>query len=301
MKKIIWVVILLVLLALGIYFFTLYQKSKNEPNGTFLVPRLEYSAFVFKEIHPDYVTMDMKMLIDNPSPVGFKLDSFTYDLYIADYKVFSSTYPYPIDFEKLDSSFIMVPVTMHNDKLTYVLDSLKKSGVEKTTYSLRGDFYADVPILKERKFEYDQSFEAALYKIPATKLVDWEFRELKNGDATIDFRLKVINFNVFTYEFKDMEYEVTLGDKNRVLSGQKMGKVEIPKEDSAQIVLPVVLDLSELGGAFLEYLGAGEDLTYNFYSKLILTSPANTINESPMEMYSSGELKTIKEFLQGSE
>ncbi len=300
MKRTILVIILLAILGGAIYFFTLYQKSKNEPQGTFLVPRLEYSAFIFKEIKPEYVTMDMEMLIDNPSPFGFKVDSFTYDFYIADYRVFSSTYPNTIDFDKLDSSYIMVPVTMYNDSLTFVLDSLKKAGVENTTYSVKGHFYADIPVLNERKFEYNQSFEGPLYKVPATKLRDWDFKGFDDGNATIDFTLEIINLNVFPYEFRDMEYRISLGGDNHVLSGNIAGEVRIPEEDSATIVLPVELDLDELGGAFIEYIGKGDDLTYNFYSKLILIAPGNTLDESPMELFSTGTLETIKEFVKGS-
>jgi LEA14-like dessication related protein len=301
MKRPVLLLLILVLLGGAIYFFTLYKQSKNEPYGTFIVPRLEYSAFVFKQIKPEYVTMDMKMLIDNPSPIGFKVDSFTYDFYIADFRVFSSTYPEEIDFNNLDSSYIMIPITMWNDTLTYVLDSLKKAGVENTTYSVKGHFYADIPVLKERKFKYNQSFEAPLYKIPATKLIDWDYDGLEKGDATINFTLRIVNFNVFPYEFKDIEYRVELGDNNRVFEGKKMGQIDIPKEDSVDLVLPVVVDLDELGGAFLEYIGKGDQLTYDFYSKLILTSKSNTIKDSPMELFSTGNLETIKEFINGSQ
>ncbi len=300
MKRTILVLLLLAVLGAGIYFFTLYKNSKEEPYGTFLVPRLEYSAFVFKEINPEYVTMDMQMLIDNPSPFGFKVDSFTYDFYIADFRVFSSTYPEPIDFNNLDSSYIMIPITMWNDTLTYVLDSLKKSGMENTTYKVKGSYYADIPLLKEREFEYDQSFEGPLYKIPATKLIDWDYVGIEDGNATIDFTLRIVNFNVFPYEFKDMEYKVALGKRNRVFEGKKMGRIDIPKEDSVDLVLPVVMDISKLGGAFLQYIGEGDQLTYDFYSKLILTSESNTIKDSPMELFSTGNLETIQEFIKGS-
>ncbi len=292
-KKAIWIVIILLILALGFYGWNRYQKSQNEEYGTFFIPRLEYSAFVFKRIEPEVITMDMKMLIDNPTLFGFTVDSFTYDFYIADQMVFSSTYPEKIEFKGGDSSFIMLPVTMYNDSLTWVLDSLKKSGVENATYTVKGNFYADVPLLKERQFSYEQSFEAPLYKIPATKLKDWKYKKLENGDVTIDFILTIVNFNVFPYDFKDLSYEINLGNDKMVFDGAIMGDVNIPKEDSVDLVLPVNIDLDQLGGAAWNFIFKGRDLEYEFYSKLTITNESNTINDSPMELYSKGTLGTI--------
>lgn len=295
-KKATWIVIILIILALAIYGWLRYQKSQDEPYGTFLVPRLEYSAFVFKKIEPEVITMDMKMLIDNPTLLGFTVDSFTYDFYIADQMVFSSTYPEQITFEGGDSSYIMLPVTMYNDSLTWILDSLKKAGVENTEYQIKGDFYADVPILDERKFNYNQSFEAPLYKIPTTKIKEWKYRKLEEGEVQIDFVLTIVNFNVFPYEFKDLYYEINLGNDQMVFDGSIPGEVVIPKQDSADITLPVNIDLGELGGAAWNFLTEGTGLEYEFYSKLTLTSQSNTIKDSPMEMYAQGTLESLIEF-----
>lgn len=297
MKRTIGVVFLLVIIALGIYLFVRYQNSQKEEHGTFLLPRLEYSAFVVKQIDPGFVKMDMQMLIDNPSPIGFKLDSFSYNLYIADYRVFGSTYPDEIDFNNFDSSYIMLPVTMYNDSLTFILDSLKDAGVEETTYRVKGKFYTDVPVVDKQEFEYDQSFEAPVYKIPEGRLVDWEFTGIEDGKAGIDFTLLVINLNTFPYEFKDMEYRVTLGENNRVFEGYKPGRIDIPEEDSATIVLPVQVNLSDLGGAFLEYIGKGDDLKYEFYSKMKLAAENNSIEDSPVEIFANGDLESIQEFV----
>lgn len=300
MKKVIWAIVILALLGGGIYYYLRYREIQKDPYETFIVPRLEYSSFVFKTIKPEYVTMDMNMLIDNPTLIGLAVDSFTYDFYIADYRVFNSTYPEAINLEAGDSSFITIPVTMYNDSLNFVLDSLKKAGVEDAEYRVKGNYYLDVPIFDERKFSYDRTFTAPLYKIPITTIADWDFKEFEDGNALLTFTLKVVNLNVFPYEFKDLSYRIILGEDEKVFTGNKPGQVNIGSEDTAYIELPVEVDIGQFGGALLEYLFKGDDLTYNFYSRLVVVSDGKPMKDSPMELYSVGTLGSIKEFMNAS-
>ncbi len=147
--------------------------------------------------------MDMYMNIDNPTVLGFAVDSFTYNLYMEDYLLFSSTHPQKIVFEGGDTSQVVLPVTMFNDSLTFVTDSLKKAGIDTATYRIEGMFYADVPFNDNREFEYDQSFDAPAYPDSRNQYQRLGFCRAGRWKCPLGFLpWEIVNFNLFPYEFK---------------------------------------------------------------------------------------------------
>ncbi|MGB0175711.1 MAG: LEA type 2 family protein [Owenweeksia sp.] len=294
MKKIILGIILALIVGLGIYLLVKYNQAQKDPYGTFLLPRLEWSQFVFKEISAEKTTMDFAMILDNPTPIGFKVDSFAYDVTISDYTVFRSTYANTIVFKGNDSNLILLPITMYNDTLTYILDSLDMAGVDSTDYGIKGYFYADVPIVQERRFEYDQTFRAPLYKIPTTVIKDWRIKKLSLKESQLVFDLEIQNENVFPYEFKNMEYKIDLGNE-MVFEGTIHEEIIIGARSTATINMPVDVDNSELFSAIIEYLKKGDDISYNFWSRIELVGNSNTIRDSPMILKARGNLSEFKD------
>ncbi|MEQ9262977.1 MAG: LEA type 2 family protein [Owenweeksia sp.] len=294
MKRVILIVIMSVLLGTGAFLLVKYQEAEEEPYGTFLLPRLEWSRFVFKEISAEKTTMDFAMILDNPMLLGFRVDSFSYEVSISDYTVFKDTYPRSINFEGNDSSFIMLPVTMYNDTLTYVLDSLDMAGVDSANYGIKGHFYVNIPVVDERKFEYDQTFRAPLYKIPATVIKDWRIEKLRFKESQLVFDLEIQNENVFPYEFKHMDYKIDLGNE-MVFEGAIYDEIRIGAKDTAIINMPVNIDNSELFSALMEYLKKGDDISYNFWSRIELVGESNSIRNSPMILKATGNLSEFKD------
>ena len=75
MKKVIVIAVSALVICLLLFLFLEYRKAKENSTETFLLPRLEYSAFIVNEITPTKTQMDLQLLIDNPSILGFKSDS----------------------------------------------------------------------------------------------------------------------------------------------------------------------------------------------------------------------------------
>ena len=296
MKKF-FIVLGVILLGLLVVVGINYAKYLNsdEVNKTFIAPRLEYNAFVFKEINPEYVTLEMIAALDNPMPIGFMIDSFSYTFYIEDHEVFTSTYAQSIDFDAGDISFIRVPVTLYNEPLTRILDSLKMNEADSATYRVKGNFYANFPIVKERQIQFDREIIAPAYKVPTTKIIDWDFETIKKGEAIVNFQVMIINFNVFPYNFKDLEYKIDLAEDKMVLEGDIPGSIDIGAQDTGYVTLPAKLDLSEFGGAVWEYIKKGDHIKYDFESTLYLASESKSINGSKVQILASGTLDEVKQ------
>lgn len=131
-KKI--VILIVVVIILLILFFALkwYNKEKKEAYPTFFKPRVEMSLFKIKKITQDITDMDMKLLIDNPLPIGIQLDSLRYKIYIGGVEVIESTYPKTIHLEANDSSYISFPVIMKNKQLQEILKKLENQNIDST-------------------------------------------------------------------------------------------------------------------------------------------------------------------------
>ncbi len=294
MKKVIGIILAVIVLTLGIYLLVKYLQSKKEPYGTFILPRLEWSRFVVKEIDPQKIALDFEMILDNPMPTGFKVDSFTYDFTIASEVLFTETYPKSIEFKGNDSSLVELPVTIYLKKLKRVLDSLDMSEADSADYGFRGYFYANVPLVEKRKFAYDHGFKAPLYKVPVTQIRDWKLEKLKFNESRIVFDLFIHNRNVFPYEFKNLEYKIDLGNE-MVFEGAVKQEIIVEAQDSLTIALPVEVDNSELLSALWDYIRKGDDIDYKFWSRLQHISKNNTIRDSPLIIKAEGNLSELKE------
>lgn len=176
-----------------------------------------------------------------------------------------------------------------------MLDSLQKAGKDETTYRVKGIFYMDLPVVEKKAFPFSYDFVAPLYKIPEIDIAGWDFKGIENGKVNLDIKLRVINLNIFPYNFKDMKYRITLGTKKRVFTGHIPGVVNISEQDTSWMNLPVSANIGKMGGAFLEYLGAGDDLAFEFHSKLLIDAKNKAIKDSPVEMNFSGTVEDVQE------
>lgn len=295
MKKLVWAIIILAVLGVGGYWgYQQLTKGGKEPYETFIKPRVEMSSFQISSMTREKTVGQMKVLIDNPAPVGFKADSLSYQFFIAGKKVMESTYPKPVALKSSDSTLLSLPFTMDNIKLVNTLKSLENKGADSVNYTIRTQVYSDLPFLKDKPLEFEVTKKWPLYLIPEVKLVKADIKKLGLNKTKVIMKTEITNENGFPYRFRDTHYRVTL-DGDEFAEGHIDSTVNIPAHGKAVLELPMEVKLKEAGEVTWEMLTKPETVDYGFVfqTKIVDKKGNNTFENSKVVLENHGKLKEL--------
>ncbi|QKZ15295.1 LEA type 2 family protein [Spirosoma sp. KUDC1026] len=288
-------VVLLLIVAIATYvWYTGTQQENGAYYGT-LKPRLEMSTVDITNIDDDQIDMMMKLLVDNPLPVGFKASKLRYTVYIARTPVVEEIYEKPIEVKSGDSTVIALPAKLLISKLNTVLKTLEEKGIDSTTYGVRAVFDLDVPVLGERTFT--QSFETkrpTIY-VPKIKVEDVDFGKLGLKQTDVAAKVNVQNKNVFPLTIADTRYTVSI-DGKEIADGYQPDPIRIKQQATTPVVFPVTVKPGQTLGLLPKMLFDKKDtpFTVTFHCKLISKDGDPSFNESKMNATIRGTLADFK-------
>jgi len=235
---------LLLLGCIGAYIWYNRLKNNAEAEGgaydDTLKPRLEVSTLEITNIDDDVISMNVKMLIDNPLPVGFKANNLKYTVYMAKTPIIEETYGKPIEVESGDSTLITLPMKLLSKKLATVLKTLEEKGIDSTTYGVRAAFDLDVPIVGERTFTQTIEKRLPTYYIPEIKIEDIDFGKLGLKQTDVAAKVNVVNKNKFPYNITDTHYTVSI-DGKEIADGSQPEPILIKEQATTPVVFPVTV------------------------------------------------------------
>lgn len=241
-----WIIAGLLLLLGFAGAFIWYSRLKNEAasekgayDGT-LKPRLEISTLEINDIDDDQIQLTVKLLIDNPLPVGFKANRLRYTVYLAKTLIIEEEYAKPIEIEPGDSTLVVLPMRLLMNKLQTVLNTLHGKGVDSTTYGIRAAFDLDVPILGERTFTQTLEERRPTYYIPRLKIEDLDFGKVGLKQTDIAAKVSIENRNHYPYNFTDTRYTVSI-DGKEIAEGAQPEPIFIKKQATTPVVFPVTV------------------------------------------------------------
>ncbi|WP_019986560.1 LEA type 2 family protein [Rudanella lutea] len=296
-----WIVALLLLLVGAIGAYVWYSRLKNEAQaegGAYddtLKPRLEMSTMEITNMDDDVITMNVKMLIDNPLPVGFKANKLRYTVYMAKTPIIEESYAKTIEVESGDSTFITLPMKLQTKKMMAVLNALDQKNIDSTTYGVRAAFDLDVPILGERTFT--QTFEKRLptVYVPKIKIEDLDFGKIGLKRTDVAAKVSIENRNSFPIQFTDTHYRVSI-DGKEIAEGHQPEPVVIRERATTPVVFPVTMKPGNTLGLLPKMLFNKKDTPFlvTMQSKLIAKGGNKMLNQSQMNTVVRGTLADLK-------
>ena len=89
-----WIIGLIILaVIIGVAFAVFKFKQSDKKVADYIVPKISFQQMQLTNLTPERADVKMRMIIDNPGPIGFKIDSLFYIVSIADQEVARTTYP----------------------------------------------------------------------------------------------------------------------------------------------------------------------------------------------------------------
>ncbi|QJW91248.1 permease [Spirosoma taeanense] len=296
-----WIIALTLLLIGIVGAFIWYSRLKSNaaaeggPYDNTLKPRLEMSTIDIHNIDDDYIDMDVRMLIDNPLPVGFKASRLNYTVLMANTPIVEDKYEKAIEVKSGDSTYVTLPMRVMIKKLSTVLETLDKKGIDSTTYTVRSTFDLDVPILGNRTFS--QTFEKRLptFYIPKIKVEDIDFGKLGLKRTDVAAKVNIVNKNKFDFSFTDTRYTVSINGKE-IAEGYQPEPIVIKKQATTPVVYPITIKPGQTLELLPKMLFDKKDTPFlvTMTSKLIDKSGSVMLNNSKFNTTIRGTLADFK-------
>jgi LEA14-like dessication related protein len=290
-KKIIIPIILLVALGAIFYGITKFKRSDKKV-ADYIVPELKLAQMKVTNLTAEKADMKMNVLIDNPAPIGFSIDSLFYIVSIEGNEIARTTYPDSLRLEARDSTTVELPLTLYHDKLADVLKGLEKQGRDSATYTINATIFTDMALIPKDKLNMKVEKRLPLIRIPEIHVTDIKMKDVGFKGATMVVETAVKNENVFPIRFSDMNYRVQV-DNNGWMEGSKPGTINIPAKGATTMTIPMEVELKEMGKNALDLIRKGTDVHYDFRMNTKLASDAQVLKESKIALNSSGKLKTV--------
>ena len=296
-----WIIALALLLIgiAGAYIWYTRLKSNAEAEGSTydntLKPRLEMSTLEITDIDDDRIKMNVKLLIDNPLPVGFKASQLTYTILMANTPIINNTYEKPIEIKSGDSTEVILPMTVLNKKLMQVLKTLDRKDIDSTTYTVRSHFDLDIPILGERTFSPTITRRLPTFYLPKIKIEDLDFGKLGLKRTDVAAKVAVTNQNKFPFTFTDTHYTVSI-DGKEIAEGHQPEPILIKKQATTPVVFPVTVKPGQTLGLLPKMLFDKKDTPFlvTLRCKLIDKNGNMAFKNSKMHTVIRGTLADFK-------
>lgn len=296
-----WIIALALLLigAIGAYIWydrlTGKMAAEGGPYDGTPKPRLEMSTLEITNIDDDKIDMNIKMLIDNPLPVGFKANKLRYTVYIAKTPVVEELYAKPIEVKSGDSTLLTLPAGLLIKKLAAVLKTLDKKDIDSTTYGVRAAFDLDVPILGQRTFT--QTFEKRLptYYVPEIKIDGIELGKVGLKRADVAAKVSVTNKNKFPYNITDTHYTVSI-DGKMISEGDQPEPILIKAQATTPVVFPATSNPGKTLSVLPKMLFDKKDTPFlvTFRCKILDKENNSAFSKSKLNMSVKGTLDDFK-------
>lgn len=296
-----WIIALTLLLVGLIGAYVWYSRLKNEAaaeggaHDNTLKPRLEMSTLEITDLDDDRTTMNMKLLIDNPLPVGFSAKGLSYTILMANTPIIEDSYEKPVTIKSGDSTVVTLPMHLLNKKLMTVLKTLDRKNIDSTTYTVRSRFDLDVPILGERTFNTTITRRLPTFYLPKIKIEDIDFGKLGLKRTDVAAKVNVTNENRFPFNFTDTHYTVSI-DGKEIAQGNQPDPILIRKQATTPVVFPVTVKPGQSLGLLPKMLFDKKDTPFlvTFRSKIITKDDNAMFKNSKMNTVIRGTLADFK-------
>jgi LEA14-like dessication related protein len=268
--SIVLLVLLMLFLAVFIYLWVNYSnRKKHGENAGFIKPSIKSSSVRIRSFSKQRTEMSVLVKFDNPIPVGLTIDSLYYELKIAGREVMKNYHSVSNTVKGNDSGYVVIPLTIDNDRLQKTLEALRKLGVDSVEYKMDMKLYPKLPLMKGKPINYSYKIKGPLIIAPGLKVERLKIHKtgLKTSDMAIT--LKVINHNVFPLAFLNPHYEMKL-DNEHVASGKYNGLINIPPRGEKSFDVPVKLKTGAALKKGIRSLLKPDKTSYYFFFEAVM-------------------------------
>ena len=160
---------LLLLLAAGYQLWRWSAAKQKDPKATFLLPRLELAWIGIKDYDPQRMNVELRLVIDDPAPVGGRVSGIVFTFSIAGVVVTESSYPGAFELNAYDITMIVTQLAVEQALLVSTLQDLRVRAVDSVDHRLEITMRTDLPFGQHLPLHIDITKHLPLFPGPRSE------------------------------------------------------------------------------------------------------------------------------------
>lgn len=276
------------------YFNKQYQARKaKDAHATFIKPRVELHQLHFKRFDGKDTRLDIALKIHNPSPIGIRVDSLRYTLFMAGKQIAESRNIDSATIKSEDSTMVTLKLQINNDEHKAAFAKATAGGNDSTVYELRANVYLDLPFLHGKPIPYTVVKTLPAFMLPHVIMekVHVDKTGLKKTAFTLNTR--IVNPNSFPMRFKDGRYIFVIGG-DTLKTGTVDGVVNVAPHDSTALNIPIEMKTGKALKTATALLLKPDETTYYYFFESHMMSKSPAMEEATAVTEARGKLSDLK-------
>ena len=235
--------------------------------------------------------MLFKIKIDNPNPVGIRLEGFDYDLLLNNNSFLKGRQDNHVKLEAKGKAEIPLPVSLAFEDIYNTYNALKDK--DQIKYALKTGLNFNLPVLGTVRIPVQTSGKLPSVKLPSLELSSINVDKIDFTSAKLTAKLKVDNPNAFGMILKNMNLNLDVAGQ-QWLAGALGRNISLNQKAKNEISIPFQLNLIKMGKSVLNLLTTDQKLDYKFSGNTQINSTLDMLKKYNFNFDKSGKVNVFK-------
>lgn len=258
----------------------------NFSRPTARVDRVELTGLSF-----DRADLLLYVRVDNPNPMGVRLAGLDYDFSIEEGSVLKGNLEKGIELSAGGSSVVEVPVSVGYQQIFTTARAAREK--DRLGYGIDLGLSFAVPGFGSVRVPLEHRGELPVPRLPELKLDSIRVQRVSLTRIDLEINLRVLNRNSFGLSFRDFSYDLSVAGRSWV-TGNRVRTLEFDSKEESVAVLPLSLNIVEVGRSVVDLLSGNRSLDYRFSGNTLIGSDLPLLSDYPFSFDSAGSAEIFR-------
>lgn len=278
-----WRAAALIVLLIGIAGCSVVQNLQdNMQRPALSVEDMQITGINFQQMEMVY---DIK--VENPNPVGVQLQSYDYELDIADHMLFQGDEPDKTEVEASGESIIQVPVTISFSDIYQSIAGL--ADADEVPYHFSSNFTFDLPVLGQTELPVEHEGSIPLLKMPKLNVQALQVKNLSLSQANLNLKMQFDNPNGFGLNINHLNYDLIING-DQWAEGKALENVSIKENGATELNIPVSLNITQVGMSAYRMISGSDSLNFRLKGNFNMNGLHELMGETNFDFDRSGKV-----------
>jgi LEA14-like dessication related protein len=262
------------------------QKLAKIQKPAISVKSVRISDFSFKKLD---LTFDIN--IENPNDLSVSLAGFDYDFWLNDASFIKGKNERALTIDGLASNTIDIPLELQFQDIYQTYKAVKDQ--DSLQYKMILGFNLNLPILGETRIPVNHNGHVPMLKLPELKFRNIHIKKMGLTKSEILLNIKLNNPNFFGFNLKYLSYDLKVAGYDWAI-GKINRQYDISSKSSNDIVIPITLDLLQMGQAVFKIISTDNNINYTFDGILQISTSHLLFKEFNIPLTKSGQIPILR-------
>lgn len=235
------------------------------------------------------LTFDVE--VDNPNPYAVTLANYDYDLQFNTFSFIKGKQATNSSIQANSKSVIQILVSFGFQELYELFSSVKDK--DETDFTFAANAGIETPVLGLISIPFSKKGTLPIVKLPGIKIGGLKLANISLTKADFEVELDIENPNGFNLNFNELSYDLAFNGLP-ALTGKSNNSIEVAKKSTSSIVLPLSVNLFQLGASAKKAIVDGKSFSYSLTGKTAVGSSLPFFKTSTFNFDKDGVVLILK-------